>query len=244
MRHLLWIWFLIISCSSVQHTTGIDGNAKYVNDTIQPDPRINAVLSPYQSAISENMAEVIARVTTPLEKQRPEGTLGNWLSDALRNTLIRQGHDVDLAILNYGGVRIPSVGVGDLTIGRIYEIWPFDDPVVILHLTGNELLTFLRKIADSGGWPISSGNKMVIHRKKMESFLHNGKEVDADKVYNVAVTKYVAQGGDDTDFLKTVSQTELTILVRDAFIEEARYLGKLGQPVQSVIESRIVNHQP
>lgn len=244
MRLLVILLIFISGCTTIRHTAGIEGTANYISDSIPEDPTQIALLESYQQIVSKDMNEVVASIATELEKHRPESTMGNWVTDALRNSLIRKGYTVDIAILNNGGMRLPSIGEGDLTVGRIYELWPFDDNAVIMHMSGAELLVFIKRIAEDGGWPISNGNRLVIHKKKFESFLHFEKEVDPDRIYHIAVSKYISQGGDQSDYLKTIDQTEIPFLVRDAFIDEARYLTSKGFKIHSLIESRIVIHQP
>ena len=61
---------------------------------------------------------------------------------------------VDAAFINYGGIRsyLPK---GDITIGRIFELMPFDNLIVLQEIKGDTLLSFLNFIAERNGWPIS-----------------------------------------------------------------------------------------
>ncbi|MQA30883.1 MAG: hypothetical protein GEU82_13795, partial [Luteitalea sp.] len=71
-----------------------------------------------------------------------ESPLGNLFADALRGS----SPGVDLAITNnrIGGLRA-DLPAGPLTLGRLYDVFPFDNRVVRLSVTGADLT---RVVAD------------------------------------------------------------------------------------------------
>ncbi len=62
---------------------------------------------------------------------------------------------VDAAFVNYGGIRISQLPKGEVTSGKIFELMPFDNIVVLQKLKGSVLQEFLDLIAERGGWPAS-----------------------------------------------------------------------------------------
>ena len=60
-------------------------------------------------------------------------------------------------VANYGGIRINSVTDGDLTLGKVYEIMPFENALVVMDLNGDQVKLLLDRIAAYGGWPVSEG---------------------------------------------------------------------------------------
>ena len=81
---------------------------------------------------------VLAENETELIKAQSEGTLGNFIADALLQKGIDYAyHPIDFAIVNNGGIRLPSLPSGNITVGKIYELMPFDNMIVVLKVSGN-----------------------------------------------------------------------------------------------------------
>ena len=73
------------------------------------------------------MNTVIGFSTIGLTKKLPESGLGNLIADAMKEMAQKKyATKVDAAFVNYGGIRsyIPK---GEITIGKIFEIMPFDN---------------------------------------------------------------------------------------------------------------------
>src|SRR6185369_14132787 len=72
------------------------------------------------------------------------GSLGNFVADAIRNRAqTRLGKPVLLAITNSGGLRKDSIPEGDVRVADIFELMPFENALVTLDLTGEQLLRFM-----------------------------------------------------------------------------------------------------
>ena len=126
---------------------------------------------------------------------------------------------VDFAVQNYGGLRVPVVAKGDLTVGDIYEVMPFDNKLVVLNLTGEKTLMLLNRIADYGGWPISSNLTFAIEDEKATDIMIKGESFDIKKSYRVALPDYTANGGDRCTFLMKEPQEDNDKMIRDLVIE-------------------------
>ena len=197
---------------------------------------INQLIEPYKSQLDEAMNEVIGRVPRSLHKEKIESTLGNWIADALAQFVNQKtGRPVDLAICNYGGVRIPELAAGPLTVGKIYELMPFDNYVVTMELDGAVLMKLLQRIADYGGWPVSSGLRMEVGKDRITQAQLDGKPVSPDQTYFVALSDYLANGGDQLSFLADLPFDNLNTYYRDALIETARN----QEEIVAEIEGRI-----
>jgi hypothetical protein len=53
----------------------------------------------------------------------------------------------------------------------------------------------------------------------------------------------VANGGDNSDMLKTIPQINNGFLLRDALIEYVQSLTQKGQPITATIQNRVTNAQ-
>jgi len=93
-------------------------------------------------------------------------------------------------------------------------------------------------IAVRGGWPVS-GIRMRIVDKTATDITINGKPLAPNAQYTMAVTDYVANGGDQAFFLKDLPRQDRGIVYRDELIAYFMQLHKEGKNISSSIEGRI-----
>jgi len=172
-------------------------------------------------------------------KGRPNSTMGNWVSDILLDYAIAQNIDIDFAVQNQGGLRVPYIGTGDLTIRKIYELMPFDNMLVILETDGSVVQTFCDHITDSEGWPLSRGIEFTMSYGKATNILVGNKPLDVNKKYRFAVPDYVANGGSDCSFFKDLPQENLGVFIRDLIIQDVKARGERGEELNVKPEKRI-----
>jgi len=163
------------------------------------------------------MNKVISYSIEDYKKARPEGTLGNLITDIIFKKAKKIDADVDFCILNNGGLRSP-IYKGKLTTGNVYEIMPFDNTIVTLTITHTDLLKLFDYLINVGGEPIS--NMFVFTTNNvLDSVLINNKKI-TKRNYRVATSDYLANGGDKMDFfLNPISYNNTGLLIRDVLIE-------------------------
>lgn len=221
--------FSLFACSSsVQHfanykdlTTRLDINLDI------SDASVDSMISPYREKLSETMDEVIAINEQELIKQKPNSNMGNWMCDALmRGARSIYSGNIDFAIQNYGGMRINSMARGDVTVGKIFELMPFENYLVIVELDGTNTKKVLDRIAEVGGWPVSQEISFYISEQKTaENIKINGRDFDINKTYWIATSDYVANGGDNMEYFRKAPIIETGKLIREILIEDCRRYG-------------------
>jgi 2',3'-cyclic-nucleotide 2'-phosphodiesterase (5'-nucleotidase family) len=173
----------------------------------------------YRDSIDKEMNIVIATNDHTASKAQPESELGNLLTDAMLEMSKKYTKEqIDLSVINYGGIRLPQLPSGDIKIGTVYELMPFDNIIVILTIDGKNLKALFDKMTEIGGWPIS-GATYNIKNGKAENIQLNGLPLDENKSYKLSISDYLANGGDKLDMLKSLPQFNTGILLRDAFID-------------------------
>jgi 2',3'-cyclic-nucleotide 2'-phosphodiesterase (5'-nucleotidase family) len=210
----------------------VDGNAK-------KDSAVSALIKSYKSNINNTMNTVIGFSVDGLTKKQPESGLGNFMTDAMLLMAEKKiGIKVDGAFINYGGVRgyIPK---GDVTIGSIFELMPFDNLLILQTISGDSLQAFLNHVASRNGWPIS-GITFTIVNKMATNILVNGQPFDSAKTYTIANSDYIINGGDDVKMLKTFKQINKGYLIRDALIDYVKMQTEKGKSIDAKTEKRIV----
>jgi len=223
---IFWIFLLglsIMSCSKQTYTADIDTSYYRINKWNKSDKNLDELISPYKSQLDAQMNEVIAFNVEEMTKARPNSTLGNWFSDALlEEAEYIYKKDIDMAMQNYGGIRVPSLKQGDITVGNIYELMPFDNKLVILTMDGKLLKQLVDRIAEKGGWPISKTLRFSTQGDKAVDVYIKDKPLDLSGKYTVALADYIANGGDKCFFLDQAQREDNDVMIRDLIIDHLK----------------------
>jgi 2',3'-cyclic-nucleotide 2'-phosphodiesterase (5'-nucleotidase family) len=209
---------------------------------IIPDSTVSGFLEPYARKVGETMNDVIAELGTPLQKQLPDGTLGNFLADSyLAMARVKFDSSAQMAFLNNGGIRLNSIQAGPLRRGTIYEVMPFDNLMVILTIKGDQLLDYLHHVAAEGGGGIA-GVQMTIRDKKAMGVLVGGKPLDPGAFYTMVNSDYTVNGGGYSG-LKSLPARQTGYLLRDATIDYCARFRAAGTTIKMSTDKRIKNVQ-
>ena len=243
LRMLLFIIFssLIMACSAPQAAQRIEGSTYKLSDSLTAtDPVIAAFIAPYKEEINNEMNKVIAVSSMTMEKNQPEGLLGNFVADLALYITNKYTSDVkaDFCLLNNGGLR-STLPRGDITLKRVYELMPFENELVILTLDGPTTQLLIEFIAKKGGMPVS-GIKMGINDQKPVKVLINENPFNATENYNVVTSDYLANGGDNLSFLAAAKDKIYTgTKVRDAIIRYMEEQYRNGKELTAKLDNRI-----
>lgn len=177
------------------------------------------------AAISEDAATVaaIAEAAKPLEEIRSrvvaateveiggdravcraqECTMGNLIADAMLARVKDQG--IDVAIQNSGGIRA-SIDAGEVTMGEVLTVLPFQNTLSTFQVSGAVLLEALEngvsQIEDGAGrFPQVAGMSFAFDASqpagaRVSDVMIAGAPIDPAKVYGVVSNNYVRSGGD------------------------------------------------
>ena len=193
-----------------------------VSKTIVADSSLNAFISPYKDSLDKRINEVLAMAEVDFIVQRPASNLMNWVANALfinQTKTVRLSQPV-VCLLNTGGIR-SSIGKGNVTLGDIYKVMPFDNTVVWIELPISVLPEIEAYLNKSGGEPMA--NLSLIEGKL--SFISSPENPTH---FWVITSDYLMNGGDKMNFFsKRTSINETGKLLRDVLIEEARNQGTL-----------------
>ncbi len=235
---------LVLSCSTSYRAQQLQYNDYRVDSRQPADSGLLFMLQPYAEKLRGNMNEVVGLAAMDLEKRLPGGSLGNFMADAVHAMAAEKfGRVVDVAMVNFGGIRLNQIPAGEITRGKVFELMPFDNLLVLQELKGTILQQLLDHIAARGGWPVA-GMTMQIADKKAVNVLIGGKPLVADEVYVVANSDFVANGGDRAEMLKAVPQINMGYLVRDALLDYMHRYYKDGRAIEASSENRITHAQP
>ncbi len=203
-------------------------------------PAVETMIAPYKKKLDAVMDEPVGEVAAELPMGAPESPLGNWLSDVVQLKARELfGERVDFSLLNAGGVRTGALPKGTITERHLFELMPFDNTLVLLHLDAARLRQLVDHLAARGGWPVSKELNFRIVDGKARDVTVGGQPIRDDRTYLVAMPDYVANGGDDTSFLPGAKREEQGILIRDIFIEQVKALTAAGQKIFAEKDGRV-----
>lgn len=210
------------------------------------DARMEKMIAPYRTRVNEALAEKVGTTQMAMEKGLPESELSNMMADATlwsaKNwaTGDLEKYTPEMCMLNSGGIRT-ALPAGNITMGHIYELMPFENEVVLLKLSPDSLRSLVRYVAARGGAPVS-GIRIYIGNEVGRT----GQTRLGDKPYVfdrnvwVATSDFLANGGDGmTFFSKPLEYVETKIKVRDAIAAYFRRFNAEGKPVPAVKDGRI-----
>jgi 2',3'-cyclic-nucleotide 2'-phosphodiesterase (5'-nucleotidase family) len=243
--HLLIVWIVAISfaCKTTYQSQALQYKSYRINEVLPKDSSLLTFLQPYSITVNKTMNDVVGVAEKSLDKSQPECTLGNFMADLLLE-MAREKYavNVDVALVNFGGIRLTQLPAGNVTTGKIFELMPFDNLLIIQKIKGNVLQQLLDLTAGKGGWPVA-GITMQIKNKKAVNVLIAGKPLNPDAVYIVANSDFVANGGDNADMLRDIPQIANGYLMRDAILDYIKKLKVQGKNISANIENRVTNAQ-
>ncbi len=217
---------------------------------VEPDPEIARLVARYRSEVAEVAERPIARLVETLERRRSEeSALGDLIADAQRAAA-----DAQIAIVNGGGIRT-ALPAGPVTYDDVFRVQPFQNGLIRLELTGEELRQALEgAVADRIGQvsgirfafdptrPPGERVREATLEESGEPVVRDGRAVYPECTYTVAVNSYMASGGDEYGILAEAAEATNTGLVDSDVLAE--YLVNLPQPITYKVQGRIERLAP
>ena len=204
------------------------------------DPTAAALIAPYRAQVVAQMGEVIGNAPAALTKNPGESLLGNFVGDLQRARATKElGQTVPLGVITNGGLRA-GLPAGALTLGNVFELMPFENELVVLDAPGG-VVSQLFEYAAHIKMPIAGATYAVTFDGLPTDIRIAGQPFDAsqDRLWPIAISDYLAGGGDNMAFFKTLVPRHTNVLLRTAIADHIRQLTTAGQPVTAAVEGRV-----
>jgi 2',3'-cyclic-nucleotide 2'-phosphodiesterase (5'-nucleotidase family) len=243
----LLITYLLVApaCKS----TFIPSSVAYQNISI--DAQVNTIDSalvrlylPYKEKLEADMNRVISVCEADMVKDKPESALTNLLADLLLEEGKAEAKIKELNLkpevsyFNYGGIRT-GLNKGNITVGKVFEIMPFENEMVFVQLTGSQLQQFFDDVAHRNGDSVG-GVTFKISGEKATKITISGQPLDTEKKYWMVTNDYVANGGDENDVLRQRSDYVVPgMKIRNAIIRNFEAKQKAGETIKEKTDGRI-----
>jgi len=214
---------------------------------LSPDPQVAELVSKAAAAVQPLVARVIGQAAADIlraENAAGESALGNLIADAQRRAM-----GTDVAFMNPGGIRA-DIAAGQVTWGDLFTVQPFNNDLVKMDLTGDQILQllnqqwsgqpFARVLKTSGiqyTWAENDPADFSDNQALASSININGVALDPSATYSATVNSFLAAGGDNFSVLAQGVNRVVGPVDLDALIG---HLQALPQPFAAEIEGRIV----
>ncbi|MCB0449421.1 5'-nucleotidase C-terminal domain-containing protein [Mariniflexile maritimum] len=252
MRFTYLIYLLFISlffnCKQPkEYIAKIEGKQIPVTDSLSENAEIEAFIAPYRAHIEKDLGSILAYAPKTYSKSdgKFNSALGNFMADAVfdeANPIFksRTGHNIDMVVLNHGGIR-SIISKGNITTRTAFELMPFENSIVVVALKGaqvDSLTHYLSKAKTAH--PISKLKLSIDKNFNVVDATINGEKIDANKTYFVATNDYLYNGGDDMTFFKpNEGLFVLNYKIRNALIDNFKKV----DTINPVIDDRFIQLQ-
>jgi len=196
-----------------------------------------ATVAPIVNRVIGTAVKDIVRQTSPAG----ESALGNLIADAQRAAM-----NTDVAFMNPGGIRA-EVYAGEVTWGELFTVQPFNNDLIKMNLTGEQIVRLLnqqwfgqsrpRILKTSGIIYNWDATRIESDRVIVSSIQIGNQLIDLAAVYSVTVNSFIASGGDNFSVLTEGTNKVVGAVDIDALVN---YIGSLIQPFSASIEGRIL----
>ena len=234
--------------------SGVDVRARVTETAVDAstpdDPAVDKMLAVYSPKVRE-LDVVIGKLKGELRKGGTgSGSLGNFVADGMRaQAMLKTGKPVAVALMNGGGIRRNAIGEGELRARDIFELLPFENALVTVDLTGEQLTKLLQMIVSAR--EAQSGARITYKTKadktsEMESArLRDGageQEIDPNAIYTIVTIDYLYRvGGSRYGILQAgKNMKELGITLRDAIINYVKSETAAGRDIKPNLDGRFV----
>ena len=184
------------------------GDTALIDASVEPDPEIAAAVAERAGPIEALKAQVIGEASDAIEGDREvcraqECAMGNLVADAMLDRVADQG--AVLAIQNGGGLRA-SIDAGEITMGEVLTVLPFQNTLATFEATGQDILDALEngvsEVEEGGGrFPQVAGmtyraDLTAEPGSRIVEATVGGEPIDPEATYLAATNNYVRNGGD------------------------------------------------
>ncbi|MEZ5812956.1 MAG: 5'-nucleotidase C-terminal domain-containing protein [Rhizobiaceae bacterium] len=225
--------------------TAASGDPILLDASFAPDEAVLTRIAELGAPIEELKARRVSETSEPIDGSRDncrarECQMGNLVADAMLDRVMDQG--IQIAVQNGGGLRA-SIDSGDITMGEVLTVLPFQNTLATFLLSGADVVTSLESGVSQveegkGRFPQVSGLRYTfdLNRAPNEGRISNVEVKDGDawaaidpaKMYGVVSNNFMRGGGDGYGL----------------FASNAQNAYDYGPGLEQVVADYLANNQP
>jgi len=195
----------LIKASDVVDPASSELASMYGITSVPEDPQVKAYIDAKKADLDAMYSEVVANVPKKLDGERSHVRVKTTNLSSIICNAMTQSSGADFTITNGGGIRA-SIDAGEVTMGEIITVLPFNNVVTVVEVTGEQVYEALEH--GYGSLPAAAGSfaqtdLQVLYNIFAEpgnrifaAYLPNCEMVKKDStVYHVATNDFMAAGG-------------------------------------------------
>lgn len=203
---------IVDGCGNMGHLTEVclyeDGRVPTlsihpITSDVTPDRELEESVQSLTRDMDERLGRRIASI--PIERISSRHLIGNLVAEAFRDY-----YGTDLAMVQGGGIRAELTD-SLVTLKDIYSILPYENRVIPVRLSGEELLELVRTALSDSDQPSLSGGDAELSDGLL-TLTVGGEEVIPSRSYTIAISEFVTSGGGS--FQKIPSDTYMIPMER------------------------------
>jgi 5'-nucleotidase len=190
----------------------VSGEPVLIDAQFTPNPAMVARIKELAAPIEKLKNTVVAVTDAPIDGDRAncrarECEMGNLVSDAMLQRVSSQG--IDIAIQNGGGLRA-SIDQGNVTMGEVLTVLPFQNTLSTFKLKGADVVKALEngvskveegagRFAQVAGLKYSFDVSLPVGARTSDIMVRQGgafEPIDLKAVYGVVSNNFMRGGGD------------------------------------------------
>lgn len=215
---------LVFSDKNKLVSIGTSYDELFTRTDLVENKEAKSVLDSYLKKLGPVLDEVIGSTTTELSHDTDASQVTPM--GQVASMLLAKAGDTQIGIFNGGGIRT-SLDAGDITMGEMYQIFPFDNTLVTMKLKGSEL----KKVIEHGimsedfrpgqfyGLNVWYDSSKSAGSRISHMELLDGTPVDMNKEYTVSSIDFLITGGDKYDFSGATEVVDTMIPLRDKLVD-------------------------
>ncbi|MBA2339555.1 MAG: 5'-nucleotidase C-terminal domain-containing protein [Pyrinomonadaceae bacterium] len=233
--------------STSPRDVNVRGTERAVDASVPDDPSVTSIVAPYRVKVAE-LNRVIGTLEGELLKRGiGGGSLGNFVVDAIRDQATKAlGRPVLLAVSNTGGMRKNQIAAGELRASDVFELLPFENKIVALDLTGEQLLRFLKIVvaqrdAQSGARIIYRTGQDKTNELVSIKFVgaNSETEIDPAATYTIVTIDYlVNRGGSYAVLQESKNVRPLGLTIREVVLNYIQAEAAAGRTIKGRLDGR------
>lgn len=203
---------LVLTFDDAGNLKEASGAPILLDASVVPDAAMLARVKELSAPIDEVRAKVVAEAGAAIDGAREhcrveECSMGNLVADAMLERVKEQG--ITISIANGGGLRA-SIDAGEVTMGEVYTVLPFQNTLSTFQTKGATIVAALENGVSqveegAGRFPQVAGLKFTWDQAQpagsrvSEVLVQSGDQwvpIEADTVYGVVTNNFVRNGGD------------------------------------------------
>ncbi|MBA7500564.1 Cell wall protein [subsurface metagenome] len=206
-------------------------------DTLKDDTNMLAIYGKIEEEVKPISEKVLGKTTVDLDHDRYAGPslLGEWTCEIMKDAA-----GVQIAMTNGGGLRVP-IPAGEITVGKLYEVMPFDNTLYTMKLSGADVKANIEHgiLNEDIGWVQISGVRAVYNpeaeagNRITSMVLEDGTPIEMENYYTVVTNDFMFTGGDKYNFENSIDGLDTFIPIRDTMIEAVEKAGVISPEKQN-----------